>query len=265
MCRVAVLATGGSTATRTDRSRTAVARASEQELLGDLPLAPGIAVDAEDVFYVGSHATTLEHLQGAAVRVDEHLRDDVVDIVITHGTDTTEETAIFPDLVLADRRLIVLTGAQRPADTPGSDGPRDLADAITVVAHSATRGPVALIVFDGAVLPARGTAESQTLGRTDDRRMWSEHGHGLVDADPGLRPCAVGGNGLRQRGASRRRLPGRRHCHSRVIRSTSRQGVVLDTATALWTTLLSRSEVPVDPLLGLPARLHRPPSCRAVS
>ena len=139
MCRVAVLATGGSTATRTDRSGTAVARASEQELLGDLPLSPGIAVDAEDVFCVGSHATTLEHLQGAAVRVDEHLRDDVVDIVITQGTDTTEETAIFPGLVLADRRLIVLTGAQRPADTPGSDGPRDLADAITVVAHSATR------------------------------------------------------------------------------------------------------------------------------
>ena len=142
MCRVAVLVTGGTMATRTDRSGTAVARAGEQELLGDLPLPPGIAVDAE-------------------------------------------ETAIFPDLVLADRRLIVLTGAQRPADTPGSDGPRDLADAITVVAHSATRGPVALIVFDGAVLPARGTAESQTLGRTDDRRMWSEHGHGLVDADPG--------------------------------------------------------------------------------
>ena len=43
--------------------------------------------------------------------------------------------AIFPDLVLADPRLIVLTGAQRPADAPDSDGPRTLADASTVVAH----------------------------------------------------------------------------------------------------------------------------------
>ena len=94
MCRVAVLVTGGTMATRTDRPGTAVARAGEQEVLGDLPLPPGIAVDAE-------------------------------------------ETAIFPDLVLADPRLIVLTGAQRPADAPDSDGPRTLADAITVAAHPA--------------------------------------------------------------------------------------------------------------------------------
>jgi hypothetical protein len=83
-------------ATRTDRSGTAVARAGEQEVLGDLPLPPRIAVDSE-------------------------------------------ETAIFPDLVLADPRLIVLTRARRPADAPDSDGPRTLADAITVAAHPAAR------------------------------------------------------------------------------------------------------------------------------
>ena len=94
MCRVAVLGTGGTMATRTDRSGTAVAPAGEQEVLADLPLPPGIVVDAE-------------------------------------------ETVISPDLVLADPRLIVLTGAQRPADAPDSDGPRTLANAITVAAHPA--------------------------------------------------------------------------------------------------------------------------------
>ena len=75
--RVAVLATGGTIATRTDGSGTAVARASGRELLGDLPLTAGVAVDAEDVFRVGSCATTLQHLQQLAVRVDERLRDEV--------------------------------------------------------------------------------------------------------------------------------------------------------------------------------------------
>ncbi len=72
-----------------------------------------------------------------AVRDDEHLQDDVAGIVITHGTDTTAETAIFLDLVPADPRLIVLTRAQRPADAPDSDGPLTFAGAITVAAHPA--------------------------------------------------------------------------------------------------------------------------------
>jgi hypothetical protein len=209
-------------ATRTDRSGTAVARAGEQELLGDQPLPPGIAVDAE-------------------------------------------ETAIFPDLVFADPRLIVLTGAQRPADAPDSDGPRTLADAITVAAHPATRGPGTLIVFGGAVLPARGTAResdpredgcaARVVGgrsRTRGRRSWPARVRG-------------GGGGLRQRGASRRRLPGTRHCYSRVIRSATGQGVIVDSATALWTALLSQSEVPADLLLGLPARLDRPTGTAALT
>ena len=63
VCRVAVLATGETIATRTDRCGTAVARAGRQELLGEVPLSPGIAVDAEDVVRAGSRAMTPEHLQ----------------------------------------------------------------------------------------------------------------------------------------------------------------------------------------------------------
>jgi L-asparaginase len=97
---VAVLATGGTIATRTDGSGTAVARVSGRELAYDLSLPSGGAVEAEDVFRVGSYAMTLEHLQKLAVRVGDRLGDDVAGVVITNGTDTTEETAMFLDLVL---------------------------------------------------------------------------------------------------------------------------------------------------------------------
>jgi L-asparaginase len=77
-----------------------------------------------------------------------------------------EETALLLDLVSDDERPVVLTGAQRPADAPDSDGPRNLADAVTVAADPDARGVGAVIVFDGSVLPARGTRKTHTLAST---------------------------------------------------------------------------------------------------
>ena len=191
--KVAVLATGGTIATRTDRSGTAVARAGGRELVHDLPLPPGVVVDTEDVFRVGSYAMSLEHLHALAVRVDERLGDDVAGIVVTHGTDTAEETAIFLDLVIDDPRPVVLTGAQRAADAPDSDGPRNLSDAIAVAADPIARGLGTLIVFDGSVFPARGTAKTQTLASAAFSAAtgplgWVRDAAVHVDAGPRRRP-----------------------------------------------------------------------------
>jgi L-asparaginase len=155
---VAVLATGGTIATRTDGPGTAVARVSGRELAYELPLPPGGAVEAEDV-----------------------------------GTDTTEETAMFLDLDPDDSRPIVLAGAQRPADAPDRNGPRNLADAMAVAAHPAARGLGTLLVFDGVVPPAWGAAKSQTLASAAFSAAtgplgWVRGGALHVEAGPRRRP-----------------------------------------------------------------------------
>jgi L-asparaginase len=69
-------------------------------------------------------------------------RDDVQGLVLTHGTDTLEETAYFLQAVLAPRKPVVLTCAMRPATSIGADGPQNLLDALTVAAYPGAQGVV---------------------------------------------------------------------------------------------------------------------------
>lgn len=161
---VRLLSTGGTIASRTDSRGDAVASVQGAALVKGLPLPPGLVVEVEDVFTVGSYLMTLPLMRRLAERVAHHASDELVaGVVVTHGTDTMEETAYFLDLVSDDSCPVVLTGAQRPADESDSDGPRNLADALTVAAHPAARGLGSLIVFGGLLFAARGTRKTRTL------------------------------------------------------------------------------------------------------
>ncbi|MGY1786839.1 asparaginase [Geodermatophilus sp. SYSU D00698] len=164
MSLVTVLATGGTIATRADASGVSTAQDGGADLVARLAGDLGVRLRVRDVLRVGSYLMTLERMHAVASAVAGELADPEVDgVVVTHGTDTTEETAFLLDLVHGDPRPVVLTGAQRPADAPDSDGPRNLADAATVAASPAARGQGVLIAFGGHVFPARGTRKGHTL------------------------------------------------------------------------------------------------------
>ncbi|WP_084262302.1 asparaginase [Actinomadura formosensis] len=164
MSRVVVLSTGGTIATRHDAHGTARATDQASALFRRLPGDPGVPLEPRDVFCVNSYLLTPADMRQIAEAAHDALTDEsVLGVVVTHGTDTLEETAYFLDLFHADPRPIVFTGAQRPADAPDTDGPRNLADAITVARSAESRDLGVLIAFDGRVYAARGTRKTHTV------------------------------------------------------------------------------------------------------
>lgn len=164
MPRIAVLATGGTIASR--RSGDSVVATDKIGALTEHLHLPDVELVPTDVMTIGSYRMGHRHLREIADAVATALAaegaDAVDGVVITHGTDTMEETAILLDLVQNDSRPVVLTGAQRGGDVPDTDGPRNLADAVAVAASPLARDLGTTIVFDGNILPARGTRKLHT-------------------------------------------------------------------------------------------------------
>jgi len=160
---VTVLATGGTIASRSGDSGGATAQDAAADLVSRLDLPPDVGLRVRDVFRVGSFRMTLDRVHELARAVAAELAVGVDGVVVTHGTDTTEETAFFLDLFHGDPRPVVVTGAQRAADAPDSDGPRNLTDAVTAAAAPEFRELGVLIGFGGQFFPARGTRKTHTL------------------------------------------------------------------------------------------------------
>jgi L-asparaginase len=142
---VLVLGTGGTIAGRaasaSDNVGYTAGEVGVDVLLQGLGLPPGLPVWAEQVAQLDSKDMDFEVWQALAARCAEALaRDDVVGVVVTHGTDTLEETAFFLQSVLSPAKPVVLTCAMRPASALVPDGPQNLRDAISLAAWPGAAG-----------------------------------------------------------------------------------------------------------------------------
>jgi L-asparaginase len=163
MPRVVVVTTGGTIASRSDVTGAKVASAAGNDLVARVAVAPGVDVEVRPALSVNSFALTLTDMDLIRRAVSDALADEDVDgIVVTHGTDTMEETAFLVEQFHLDSRPVVFTGAQRSADDPDGDGPANLRDAITTAGARQARNLGVLVVFDGTVHTARGTRKTQT-------------------------------------------------------------------------------------------------------
>ena len=112
-----------------------------------------------------------------ADRVREHCRrEDVAGVVVTHGTDTMEESVYVVERLLDSDAAVVFTGAQRAADEPDTDGPRNLRNAIRVALAPDARGRGALVAFDGELHAAREARKVDTSAL----RAFGSPGYGPV-------------------------------------------------------------------------------------
>ena len=162
MGRVHLLATGGTIASRRTAEGLSAATPAA-ELLAAAGAPDGVEVTVSDVSTVGSFALTMTDLRRLLVEARRCLADDVDGVVVTHGTDTVEESAYLAYLVHDDPRPVVFTGAQRPFDSPAPDGPGNLAAALGVAASPLSRDLGVLLCFDGLVFGARGVRKVDTL------------------------------------------------------------------------------------------------------
>jgi L-asparaginase len=147
--RVIVLGTGGTIAGRAAAAGDNIGYTAGQvgvtELLGGIEAPDGIALAVEQVAQIDSKDMSFAIWRTLAERCAHWLAEpDLAGIVITHGTDTLEETAFFLQSVLAPSRPVVLTCAMRPATALSPDGPQNVRDAIAVASANGAQGVVAV-------------------------------------------------------------------------------------------------------------------------
>lgn len=136
-----------------------------EALLQGLPVMQGLALRVEQVAQIDSKDMRLPELQRLVARVDAALQDPAVHaVVVTHGTDTLEESAYLLQTLLEPHKPVVLTCAMRPATAISPDGPQNLSDAIAVARTEGARGVV--VVCAGRVHSALDVAKVHPY-RTD--------------------------------------------------------------------------------------------------
>jgi L-asparaginase len=167
--KVKVLATGGTIAGAQSSSSEIGYKSgtfSVDDLIKAVPPLKDLAeLSGEQVANIGSQTMNHDVWLKLAKRINEVLNDGSTDgIVITHGTDTLEETAYFLSLVVKSDKPVVLVGSMRPATAISADGPANLYNAVALAVSPEARGRGPMIVIDDEIHYAR---EAQKMNTTE--------------------------------------------------------------------------------------------------
>ncbi|MBC7956695.1 MAG: asparaginase [Cytophagales bacterium] len=162
---IVVLGTGGTiagtSAVAGDDIGYTAAQIGVAQLVKAMPALAGVPLECEQVAQIDSKDMGFAVWRALALRASHHLaRPEVAGVVVTHGTDTLEETAYFLQRVLAPNKPLVMTAAMRPATSPQADGPQNLLDAVRVAGHTAVHGVV--VVLNGHVHCAHDVRKTHT-------------------------------------------------------------------------------------------------------
>jgi L-asparaginase len=177
---VKIVATGGTIANSAD------GRLSVESVLEHIPQIKDHArIEVHDYIRVGSSSITLDNEIGLWQTITKILREerDVDGIVITHGSNTSEETAWLMNLTLKTSTPVVVVGAQRQQFTLSEDGSRNLLDAVRVAASPAARGMGALLVVNQLIHYSRDVTKELGSGRVDTWSSGEIGALGYADGD----------------------------------------------------------------------------------
>ena len=165
-----VLSTGGTIAgqgsSSTDLSNYKPGSILGEQLVKAVPQIAQIAdVKVDQIVNIPSHDITIANWLTLAKRIQRIIADEphVAGFVITHGTNTLEETAYFLNLTVRSDKPVVLVGAMRPATAISADGPLNLLNAVKTAISADARGKGTLIVMNDEITGARDTTKTNTL------------------------------------------------------------------------------------------------------
>jgi len=129
-------------------------------------------VRAHAVCNVGSPSVTFDHVLDSLAWADGEVAAGAVGVVLTHGTDTIEETAYLLDLLWGRPEPLIVTGAMRSAEEVGADGPANLLAAVIAATHARLRGLGALLVMDDSIHLADRVTKTHAMAVSTFASPW---------------------------------------------------------------------------------------------